>query len=171
MTDFGKKILIGGIVLISLMILLFVWRSMQILNNDTTLVSSTEAPQATTTIFESVELKSHKDFKLIGTKMYEGGGNEPGWAFKLNLAGNKFGIDMLTKYGEMQYVGYIDLTNQSTSSKKFAGKVFDTSDTVQDVSMEIKTEKCIQPSGEEVEFTVTVKVADEDLTGCAKLAN
>jgi NifU-like protein involved in Fe-S cluster formation len=77
---------------------------------------------------------------------------------------------MLTKYGDMEYVGYIDLTSQSTSTKIFSGKVLDTADQMQDINLEIKTKKCTEPSGDEVDFTVAVKVAEEKLDGCAKLA-
>ena len=170
MTNLGKKIIVGGGVIVLLILVLFIWRSMQVFQNNTLTIEMPKQEVATTTIFESIELKSQDDFKLIGETIFSGGGFEPGWNFKLNLAGNKFGVEMLTKYGEAKYVGYIDLITQSTSSKVWEGKVLDIEDTMQEVKITIQNKKCTEPSGDEVDYSIKVNVADEKLDGCAKMA-
>ena len=130
-----------------------------------------------TTVYEAIELKSQKDFSLTGNTMFTGSGFEPGFAFKLNLAGTKFGLDLSTQNGlddnGGKYVGYISLTGQSTTTKTFEGKVLDNTDKIQDLKLEIINKKCGMPSGETVAYTskITVgdKVKNEKLTGCAEL--
>lgn len=163
--------LVWGIALVVVgFTILFLWRFVQVTNQelDKQIESITEPEKVT--VFEPVELKSQNDFQMIGQKMFEGGGFEPGWNFKLNLAGSKFGLDMVSQYGETKYVGYIDLVSQSTSTKVWQGKVLDIDDKPQDIKLEVMSKKCTEPSGDEVDYTVKVKVADENLDGCAKLA-
>lgn len=149
--------------------LLFLWRFVQVTNDELNkqIESITEVEKVT--VFEPVELNKQNDFLMIGQKMFEGGGFEPGWNFKLNLAGSKFGIDLVSQYGETKYVGYIDLTSQSTSTKVWQGKVLDLNDAAQDIKLEVISKKCTEPSGEEVGYTVKVKVGSEKIDGCAKL--
>lgn len=163
--------LVWGIALVVIgFAILFLWRFVQVTNNELDRQIESITEPAKVTVFEPVELKSQKDFQMIGKKMFEGGGFEPGWNFKLNLAGSKFGVDMVSQYGETKYAGYIDLVSQSTSTKVWQGKVLDLEDVAQDIKLEVISKKCTEPSGDEVDYTVKVKVADENLDGCAKLA-
>jgi uncharacterized membrane protein len=163
--------LVWGIALVVVgFTILFLWRFIQVTNNELNKQIESITEPEKVTVFEPVELKSQKDFQMIGQRMFDGGGFEPGWNFKLNLAGSKFGLDMVSQYGEAKYLGYIDLVSQSTSTKIWQGKVLDLDDTPQDIKLEIISKKCTEPSGEEVDYTVKVKVADENLDGCAKLA-
>jgi hypothetical protein len=170
MTNKRINNLIWGVALILLgFAILFLWRFVQVANLELDKQIESITGPGENKVFEPVELKSQKDFTMIGEKMFEGGGFEPGWNFKLNLAGSKFGLDLLSQYGETKYVGYIDLVSQSTSTKVWQGKVLDLSDIAQDIKLEIISKKCTEPSGDEVDYTVKVKVADEDIEGCAKL--
>ena len=163
--------MVWGVVLVVVgFTILFLWRFVQITNQELNREIESITEQEKVTVFEPVELKSQKDFQMIGEKMFEGGGFEPGWNFKLNLAGSKFGIDLVSQYGETKYVGYIDLVSQSTSTKVWQGKVLDLDDVAQDIKLEVISKKCTEPSGDKVDYTVKVKVADEDVEGCAKLA-
>ena len=162
--------MVWGVVLVVVgFTILFLWRFVQITNQELNREIESITEQEKVTVFEPVELKSQKDFQMIGEKMFEGGGFEPGWNFKLNLAGSKFGIDLVSQYGETKYVGYIDLVSQSTSTKVWQGKVLDLNDAAQDIKLEVISKKCTEPSGEEVGYTVKVKVSNEKIDGCAKL--
>lgn len=150
--------------------ILFLWRFVQVTNQELNKQIESITEPEKVTVFEPVELRSQNDFQMIGQRLFNGSGFEPGWALKLNLAGSKFGIDLLSQYGETKYVGYIDLVSQSTSTKVWQGKVLDLNDAAQDIKLEVISKKCTEPSGDEVDYTVRVKVADEDIEGCAKLA-
>lgn len=168
----SQKIAWAVSVVILILIALFVWRFVQMANNE---LSNNVQDAATTTVFDTVELKSQKDFVLTGQQILDGGGFEPGWNFKLNIAGQKFGVDLVSQYGETKYVGYLDLVSQSTSTKVWGGFVLDKDDKQQNMGIKVDTQKCTEASGEEVDYTVKVLIGDpnnltEELDGCAKLA-
>lgn len=130
---------------------------------------SSESATTTQIVYDVVELKTQKDFALVGEPMFKGSGFEPGFNFKLTVSGSKFGVDMVSKYGESRYVGYLDLLAQSTSTKTFSGKMLDQNDKMVDAMFVIETKTCYEPSGDETPYTVDIKVSDEILNGCVKM--
>lgn len=116
-----------------------------------------------------VPLSSQKDFKLIGNTLFIGSGFEPGFNFKMNLAGQKFGIDLVSQYGDTHYVGYLDLVAQSSSTKIFAGNLLDKSDKSVACKFILTNKKCGTPKGDYTPFTVNINVGTEELLGCANL--
>jgi hypothetical protein len=145
---------------------LFFYRSAQELNSRIEPIAQDFIDQK---IYETVELKTQKDFKLIGEPIFSASGFEPGFSVKLNLAGTKFGIDMDSSYGETKYVGYLDLFNQSTTTKVFTGNVLDKQDKIQTLKMTITEKICYEASGDTLPYTVDVSVAKEKVTGCGKI--
>jgi hypothetical protein len=164
-----KKIIyvVLGVILFSI-ILYFYRVSMQ---ESTVVVGEVDNSKVLETVFEPVELKSQKDFKMIGQNIYSGSGFEPGFNFKISLAGTKFGTDLTSQYGDTHYVGYLDIVEQSTSTKVFSGKMLDKKDQVVDGEFKILTKKCNMPSGDEVPYTVVINVSNEKLSGCADLVS
>lgn len=71
---------------------LFFYRSAQELNSRIEPIAQDFIDQK---IYETVELKTQKDFKLIGEPIFSASGFEPGFSVKLNLAGTKFGIEQV----------------------------------------------------------------------------
>lgn len=161
--------------LILLVVFLFifisiVWYSLPGIKEEIVDVPKVSTDMTTTeTVFEAIELKSQKDFKLIGESVFIGSGFEPGFAFKINMAGTKFGVDLDSQYGETKYVGYLDLASQSTTTKVFAGKMLDKNDQVVDGLFAIVSKACTMPSGDEVPFSVDIKAGPEVLSGCAEM--
>jgi hypothetical protein len=55
---------------------------------------------------------------------------------------------MDSSYGETKYVGYLDLFNQSTTTKVFTGNVLDKQDKIQTLKMTITEKICYEASGD-----------------------
>jgi hypothetical protein len=163
---FSKKFLVASTVVVIVFLLLFIWRFIQVASGE--LAQQVIGPSQK--FYDITELKSQKDFKLLGDIFYIGGGFEPGWNFKITLIGNKFGVDLVSQYGDTKYVGYVDLASQSTSTKVLAGNLLDKDDKLQKFGMKIVSKKCVEPSGAEVDYTVNVLVGEEKLDGCAKIS-
>lgn len=101
--------------------------------------------------------------------VYEGGGTEPGFSFKTSIAGTKFGFDLLSQNGATRYVGYLDLTSQSSTSIAFTGSMLDQQNNPVNAVFKINAEKCIVPSGAEVPYSVDIVVGPELLKGCGNI--
>lgn len=127
--------------------------------------------EITQKVFEAIELKSQSDFKMVGEKVYEGLGSEPGFNFMVTVAGSKFGVDLSSQYGQTRYVGYLDLIEQSTSTKIFSGKMLDQDNNMVDGKFKIFAQSCTLPSGDEVPLSAEIQVSDESLTGCVNETN
>lgn len=148
----------------------FVFYMITIFTRTSDAVVVKQTPVTQQTVFEAVELKSQKDFKLIGQILLSGSGYEPGFNFTISLAGTKFGVDLTSQYGDTRYVGYLDLNSQSTTTKIFSGNMLDKNNKVVTGEFTISKTKCFKASGDEVPYSVSIKVAKENLKGCADMA-
>jgi hypothetical protein len=149
--------------IIILLFLLYVYRVMTL--SEGMMINDEDLPKS----YEAIELKTQSDFRMIGKVVYEGGGTEPGFSFKTSIAGTKFGFDLASQYGATRYVGYLDLTNQSTSSIAFTGKMLDKGNSVVDAIFKINVANCTTPSGVVVPYSVDISVGPEVLHGCGNI--
>ena len=163
-------IILGSVILIIFLLWLLKQSSQDIVVEPVDLTPQNVQPVVTQTVYDAIELKSQADFKIVGDMIYSGGGFEPGWGLKISLAGTKFGTDITTQYGDGRYVGYLDITSQSTTSKTFSGKMLDIKNKVVDGTVTLLSKKCGKPSGEFSDYTATVKVGKEKLSGCVDIA-
>lgn len=161
-----KKILTPLFLIIVLLIFYFVYKSA---TQSIKPVVLNDVPEQK--VLEVVELKTQKDFKMIGQEIFQGTGFEPGFNFRISIAGTKFGTELVSQYGDTHYVGYLDLVNNSTSTKTFSGKMLDKTDKIVEGLFNIFQKKCTLPSGTNVPFTVDIKVATETLSGCATIVS
>lgn len=150
--------------LIILLFLLYVYRVMTI--GEGMMINTGDLPKN----YEAIELKTQSDFRVIGKVVYEGGGTEPGFSFKTSIAGTKFGFDLVSQYGATRYVGYLDLSGQSTSSIAFTGKMLDKENSIVDAVFKINVASCTTPSGVVVPYSVDINVGPGILQGCGNIA-
>lgn len=167
-----KKIIYIIVLIFVLIFCIYLYKS--ITSTNIAMENIQEQPAATTTqvkVYDKVPLVTQNDFKLLGKEIYIGTGFEPGFNFKISLAADKFGVDLVSQYGETHYVGYIDLTSQSTTTKVFKGLLLNKQNVAVGSEFTIKTKKCGLPSGEEVPYSVSIVVGAEKLSGCVQLIN
>lgn len=167
-TSHLRYYLLVGLTMLLLVIVLFLYRTIQQFDQSIVKENLTKEEQFVT-IFDTVALSEQKNFKLMGEQVFAGIGFEPGFVFKMSVAGTKFGLELLSENGLEKHVGYLDLQSQSTSTKTFFGNLLDDKNKIVPTNMVFKLKKCIKPSGDEVEYIVEINLAKKKLSGCAEL--
>lgn len=166
-----KKVIYIIIILFILLFCLYLYRTMTIPSQVISEIDNTPVKEEQTPAFEAVELKTQNDFKLIGKPVFVGTGFEPGFNVVVSLAGNKFGTELVSQYGQTRYVGYLDLVKNATNTKIIAGQMLDKDNKIVGGQFTFTTKECILPSGESVPYTLDAQVGPEILNGCANIVN
>jgi hypothetical protein len=98
--------------------------------------------------------------------VWEAFGYEPGFAMKVFSEGKVkkvYSTNIITQEGNI-YSGFL----QSVVADKFTGKIINAVDNSSvDVKIDFEKKNCTEPSGDISEYTINLKVASENLVGCA----